>query len=175
MIIFYCLTTFCNIEFFKYLPLVIFYLGLYSSFLLIKPSAVQYKLSISFCWGTCTLSFFFLFKAREHVRNQTVHMWIFIYLVSPGSSKVLWYQVPFRVFQKFWNIKYRHLKYYCRAKSDKSLLHFIEQWHRLSERVLLIKTCIEQHILLLLLPSKILVVLYCKIFKVFSSKLFSSF
>ena len=57
LIIFYCLTTFCNIKFFIYLPLGIFYLGLYSSFLLIQPSAVQHKLSISFGWGACTLSF----------------------------------------------------------------------------------------------------------------------
>ena len=48
LIIFYCLTTFCNIKFFIYLPLGIFSSELYSSFLLIKPSAVQYKLSISF-------------------------------------------------------------------------------------------------------------------------------
>ena len=48
LIIFYCLTTFCNIKFFIYLLLGIFSSELYSSFLLIKPSAVQYKLSISF-------------------------------------------------------------------------------------------------------------------------------
>ena len=56
--VFYCSTTFCNINFFKYLLLGIFYLWLYSSFLLIKPSATQYKFSISFRWGNCTLSFF---------------------------------------------------------------------------------------------------------------------
>ena len=55
---FYYLTTFCNIKFFKYLLLGIFYLGLYSSFLLIKPNEVQYKLSISFRGGTCTVSSF---------------------------------------------------------------------------------------------------------------------
>ena len=90
LIIFYCLTTFCNIKFFKYLPLGIFYSGLYSSFLLIKRNAVEYKFSISFHWGTCTLSFF-MFKACEHVSNQTVHIWIFIFLISPCSSKFLWY------------------------------------------------------------------------------------
>ena len=57
-LVFYCSTTFCNINFFKYLMLGIFYLWLYSSFLLIKPSATQYKFSISFRWGNCTLSFF---------------------------------------------------------------------------------------------------------------------
>ena len=56
LIIFCCLTTFCKINFFKYLLLSIFSLGLYSSFLLTKPSAVQYKLSISLRWGTCILS-----------------------------------------------------------------------------------------------------------------------
>ena len=90
LIIFYCLTNFCNIKFFKYLVLGMFYLGLYSLFLLIKPSAVQYKLNISFCWGTYTLSFF-MFKACEHVNDQTVYMWIFIFLIFPHSSKVLCY------------------------------------------------------------------------------------
>ena len=99
MIIFYCLTTFCNIKFFKYLLLGMFYLGLYSLFLLIKPSAVQYKLNISFCWDTYTLSFF-IFKAREHVNNQTVYMWIFIFLISPHSSKVLCYY-PFAFLESF--------------------------------------------------------------------------
>ena len=60
-------------------------------------------------------------------------------------------------------------------KSDQSLLHFEQQRHRLSERVLLIKSCIEQSILLLLFMSKILVILYCSFQKVFSSEPFSSF
>ena len=47
LIIFYCLTTFCNIKLFIYLPLGIFSSELYSSFLLVKPRAVRYKLSIS--------------------------------------------------------------------------------------------------------------------------------
>ena len=123
LIIFYCLTIFCNIKFFKYLLLGILYLGLYSSFLLIKPSAVQIELSISFCWGTCTLPFF-MFKVHEHASNQTVHMWILIFLISLISSKVLWYQVPFCVSQKFWNIKYLTLNINVRLKSDWSLLHF---------------------------------------------------
>ena len=111
LIIFYCLTTFCNIKFFKYLLLGIFSSELYSSFLLIKPSAVQYELSISFRQGISTLSFFFMVKAREHVSNQTVHMWIFIFLISRRSSRVLWYQVSFRVSRKFWNNENPHLKY----------------------------------------------------------------
>ena len=47
-----------------------------SLFLLIKLSAVQYKLSISLRWDTCTLSFFYIFsggkKACEDLSN--VHM-----------------------------------------------------------------------------------------------------
>ena len=42
------LTTFSNIKFSKYLPLGIFSFALYSSFLQIKPSALQNRLSISF-------------------------------------------------------------------------------------------------------------------------------
>ena len=136
---FYCWTTFCNIKFFKYRPLGIFYSGLYSLFLLIKPIAVQHKLSISFRWGTCTFSFF-MFKARE------LHMWIFIFLISPCSSKVLWYQEPFRVSRKFRNMKYPHPKYYASLKVARIRVHLKCQWHRLSERVLLIKSCIEQNI-----------------------------
>ena len=56
--------------------------------------AVQYKLNISFWWGTCTFIFFHVYsdekKARKHKSNQTVHMWIFIFLISPRSSKALW-------------------------------------------------------------------------------------
>ena len=118
-ILFYCLKTFCNIKFLKYLPLGMFYLELYSSFLLTKPSAVQYKLSISFRWGTCNLSFFSW--------ARLVRMWIFIFLISPSSPKVLLYKVPFSVSRKFWNIKYPHLN----VRS----LHFKQQWHRLSDKI----------------------------------------
>ena len=38
----------------------------FSSFLPIKPSAVQYKLSISFLWGTRTLSFFHVFRGDKN-------------------------------------------------------------------------------------------------------------
>ena len=52
--------------------------SLYSSFLLIKPTAVQYQLSIPYHWSNYTLSFFHVFrgenKAREHVSNQIVQM-----------------------------------------------------------------------------------------------------
>ena len=48
-------------------------------------------------------------KAREHRCNQTIHMWIFTFLIYPRSSKVLWYQLPFQVFWEFWNIKHPHL------------------------------------------------------------------
>ena len=40
-------------------------------------------------------------------------------------------------------------------------------------RVLLVKSCIEQNILLLLFMSKICLILYCKVLKVFSFKVFS--
>ena len=152
---FCCLTTFCNIKFFKNRPLGIFYSGLYSLFLLIKPSAVQYKLSMSFRWGTCTFSFF-MFKARE------LYMWIFIFLISPCSSKVLWYQEPFRVSRKFRNMKYPHPKYYASLKVTRIRVHLKCQWHRLSERVLLIKSCIEQNILQLFM-SKVREILYYKV------------
>ena len=152
---FCCLTTFCNIKFFKNRPLGIFYSGLYSLFLLIKPSAVQYKLSMSVRWGTCTF-FFFMFKARE------LYMWIFIFLISPCSSKVLWYQEPFRVSRKFRNMKYPHPKYYASLKVARIRVHLKCQWHRLSERVLLIKSCIEQNILQLFM-SKVREILYYKV------------
>ena len=83
LIIFYCLTTFCDFQipkFFKYLPLGIFHLGLYFSFLLIKPSAVQYKLTAFHFVGAIVLYLFFMFKTREHVSNHAVHMRIFIFL-----------------------------------------------------------------------------------------------
>ena len=76
----------------------IFFSRLYSSFLLIRPSPVQYKCSISFRWGTFYLFFFFMFKACEHVN--------FYFTVSPHFSKFLWYQVPFHVSQRFCNIRY---------------------------------------------------------------------
>ena len=89
---------------------------------------MQCKLNISFHWGTCTLSFFHFFsgekKTREFMSNQTVHRWIFIFLITPCSSKLLWYQVPFHVSWKFSNIKFTH--------------------KGIDERVLLIKLCIEQ-------------------------------
>ena len=75
----------------------IFFSRLYSSFLLIRPSPVQYKCSISFRWGTFYL-FFFMFKACEHVN--------FYFTVSPHFSKFLWYQVPFHVSRRFCNIRY---------------------------------------------------------------------
>ena len=93
LILFYCLTTFCNIKFFKYPQLGIFYLGLQSSFVLIKPSAVQYKLSISFRWGTCTLSFFSC--------SRPVNMLV----IKQLTCEFLFFE-PLRVSQKFCDIKY---------------------------------------------------------------------
>ena len=52
----------------------IFYSGLYFSFLLIKPSAVQYKLTAFHFVGALVLYLFFMFKTREHVSNHAVHM-----------------------------------------------------------------------------------------------------
>ena len=56
------LKSFCNTKFFKYPPLGICYSRLYSSYLLTKPSAVQYKLSIYFV-KALVLYLFFMFKA----------------------------------------------------------------------------------------------------------------
>ena len=42
-----------------------------------------------------------MFKAPEQVSNQTVQMWIFIFLISPRSSKVFWYQDPFAFLESF--------------------------------------------------------------------------
>ena len=106
-IIFYCLTTCYNVMFFNYLSTYLFYLWLYSSsFLLIKSSVVQYQLTISF----------FMFKTCKYVSNQTVHIWNFhishCYFSNLSMfSKNFWYQVPFHISWKFWNIMYPHLKY----------------------------------------------------------------
>ena len=43
----------------------VFYFRLYSLFLLIKPSAIEYKLSNSFGWSTCTLSFCHIFSEKH--------------------------------------------------------------------------------------------------------------
>ena len=77
---------------------------------------MQYSINLAFHFveSLVLFSFFDVFsgekKASEHVSNQTAHMWIFIFLISPDSSKVFWYQVTFYISQKFWNIKYPHLK-----------------------------------------------------------------
>ena len=94
LIIFYCLKTFCDIKFFKYLPLGMFSSRLYSSFLLIKPRAAKYQLSISFLWGTCTLCFFFIFKAGEYFSSLFSFLTGFVISSTLFRfSKVLEYQV----------------------------------------------------------------------------------
>ena len=70
------------------------------SFSDVKPNLIQYVISISFHWGNYTLSFCSCFsgeKLSPHLSNQTVRMWIFIFVIFPRFSKVLWYQVPLHV------------------------------------------------------------------------------
>ena len=52
-------------------------MGFCSSVLLIKPSAVQLNIAFHFN-ETGVPDLFFMFKAHEHVSNQTVDMAIFI-------------------------------------------------------------------------------------------------
>ena len=109
-VIFYCYGTFCNIKSFQMYTTDYFI----QDYNLIRPKAVKHKLNISFHWGTCTLSFnAFSGEKRtlEHISNQAVHIWTFIFLIYLYSSEVLWYQVAFHVSWEFWNIKYPHLKY----------------------------------------------------------------
>ena len=136
---------------------------------------MQYSINLTFHVIKTLVLYLFLMSSvvkrrpLNIISNQTVHMWIFVFLISSCFCKVLWYHVPFHVSWKFWNNKYPHLM------KGYSVLDFKEQWHSISERVSLIKLCIEQNILLILFMSKIRIILYCNVLKVFSFKLLSSF
>ena len=102
-----------NFSLTQILRVYILFSGLYSSFLLtfyLKPSTIQYIISISFRWGS-HYYFFHVFSgekwALEHLINPAVCIWIFFF-IFPHFSKVFWYLVPFRVSLKFWNNKYPH-------------------------------------------------------------------
>ena len=76
----------------------IFFSRLYSSFLLIRPSPVQYKCSISFRWGTFYLFFFFhvqgLWTCEFLFYSLTTFFKIFVISSTLSCfSKVLQYQV----------------------------------------------------------------------------------
>ena len=127
---------------------------------------MQYSIHLAFHFaGALVLFPFFMFKAREYVSNQTVRMWIFDFLISPRSSKVLWYQVPWisSILTLSINVRLKLTRVFCILNSNG--IDSVK-W------VLLIKSCIEQNILFLRFIWKIRVMLY---YKVFRFKLFFSF
>ena len=112
---------------------------------------MHYSVNLAFHFiEALALYLFFMFKTREHVNNQTVHIWIFIFLVSPHFSKVIKY--AFTYLKSFGISSILTLSINVRLKVTRVFCIL---------RVLLIKLCIERNILLLLIMSKILVILYC--------------
>ena len=124
---------------------------------------MQYTINraFKFCWGTCTLSFFHVFSMKRRPMMMLViklyTFKIFILLISLHSSKVLWYQVPFRLSRK--GLKVTRLlqpSIFCILKNND------------------MDCALKKTYYYYYLYRRSVYYYYCKVLKIFNFKLFSS-